>query len=191
MINYFDLLAEWFEFKGLNNHSVPTLIGTKRFEELLAKKKKLIQGWELLLEDLKQTNQFLRVKDMAPVTEQYCYKAILPFKIDPTEGIILHLSPIGNLFGFNYSNYSIEAPLPVKDYNGQSHNYLSYYPFSAEHENIAQQVKNIIIKNFRDFRHFDSLDANLPCYNITIEGNQYKKIDLFQALFGANLHGMI
>ena len=190
MNDYFKMLEQWFETSNR-----PTTYHSKeyweaKYEEIKIKKEKFRDVWNRLLIVLSKLDLFFRVKDMDLVTELYCYRVILPFKTQSEEGIILNISMVENLFGFYYADYSKKAPIPVRSYLGEVHDYLSYYPFSLRQEKIGQKITPII-HELTAFSCFNPLNASLLCEEIFIAGDVYKKIDLFQVFFGKHLYGML
>jgi hypothetical protein len=189
MTNYFDLLSEWFEFDKEFNHQTQRY-WEKKYEEIKFKKELFRPKWNNILSALLSLNTFSRIKDMDAVTEHYCFKAILTFKNQPLEGIVLHISMVGGLFGFGFASHLIHPFISVISYEGRVHHDLSYYPFSLQQEKTAQEVGDLI-KGLIGFTHFDALNASLPCYGISIAGEKYERMDLFQAFFGTHLYGIL
>ncbi|WP_254561812.1 hypothetical protein [Dyadobacter diqingensis] len=179
-------------------------------------KPELVKSWELK-ENLHPTWNYL-IKELetfrwkfGPIRDMFYdsndgFKAILRIKSEMGDselvGIIFHVSLIGNQIGLYYADSSKTevnqnpisparktsmlntSPLTfVKD--------LSYFPLNQLHADCAPDLIAIIVQHFPDFKVFDNIYAECKVDSIQTEGGYYQNIDLFQVIFGTNIHGVI
>jgi hypothetical protein len=162
------------------------------YEQIVGTKEDYRQNWNSFLQSIRESQAAGRIKDMEFSTERHSFKAVVTL-LDHKEALIFCATMLGKFVGLYYAvTDSRQAYLPVVDYRkGGVERHLSYYPFSEEQETLGRLVVQTALDCFPGFRKFDNYYAGVPVANITIGQMQHAKLDLFQALFCTNVHGLI
>ena len=157
---------------------------------LVKEKEEYSESWDSLIAELEDCGRYYLVRDVGLTTLPHCFRVVLPFYKENHEGLMLCISMIGKLIGMYFSDYTKNALIPIY-LNCNTPEVVSYYPFSPRQEDEARFVLDLVNKHFPTFQKFDNTYASVPIQNIILGEQVYRKVDLFQAIFSANVHGMI
>lgn len=188
-LNTEDILAEYCFFPQSNACSQSDKPDLTAYYKLVEEKEAYRENWNCLKQDLKESGRFGRVRDMEFSTEPHAFKVVLPVYDSGHQGIIFCISMMKKYIGIYFSDYQKEALVPIM--NCTTPLQVSYYPFSPQQEEQARVALDIATRHFPDFQKFDNTYAGLPVGKVTIGADTYNEIDLFQAVFSTNVHGMI
>lgn len=168
----------------------------KGFEAIVSETTANYNKWLTLIESLRRHPNIRSVRDM-DVQEGPCYKAVLNIRVnDDIErhvGIIVFLSFLGHYIGYYFSDSNgLSASLKPIQTGSITIRDCSYSPIISEQEEILPEIIDVIKKEFPAFSVFNNEFADYKVPQIQMDSVFFRKnIDLFQAFFGINIHGVI
>jgi len=162
---------------------------TGAYFKLVEEKERYREDWGKLIAELEDCRKYYKIRDCELATLPHCFRVVLPFYKENHEGLMLCISMIGKLIGMYFADYTKNTLVPIY-LNCNTPEVVSYYPFSPRQEDEARFVLDLVNKHFPTFQKFDNTYASVPIQNIILGEQVYRKVDLFQAIFSANV-GMI
>ena len=189
----------------------------KTLEQLIAEfKSKLLTAckqkeesqnrWEELMKVFSDCNWSYKPRDMSFDTP-YTFKVVVHLKAPEVDanirliGTIVNISFIGNKIGYYYSDTDVSlntAPInvakkqrtfPVVELEFEPQ--LSYMPMNDWQRMRREEIEKIVNQFFPEFETFDNTFADYDVGPIQTELGYFLKIDLFQAIFGTHINGVI
>jgi hypothetical protein len=141
------------------------------------------ESWNLLIESLKK-KQSLRIRDMTIFGQRHSFNALITFSYN-SSGLIFSINFPHKLIGFRY------AEITEKVGTKKMEEILSYSKIGSITKSIKQEVEKEIYFYFPSFEIFNNKYADYKVSSIIIDGMDYKEIDLWQAFFSTNDHGVL
>lgn len=192
--SYLNLVKHYFLHTDIPPAEIflPAAHLSQAYHDACGKKAALMPQWNALLDALGEMPELGRIRDMY-YDQPHLFKAVMSFSEDHRQGIILHISMLGELIGFIFCDFNSEAVkgcIQVND-SSISHRHESYYPFSERQEVVKQLILKKVAEFFSTTAEFPWDQAGIKVERVFTWDRQLIRADLFQVLFTHNIHGLI
>lgn len=191
MDSLYEILRKYYSLTNTTPATNSLLKMAKNYESLVVEKESYRGAWQALVAELKSCPAFTRVRDADFATNLHSYRVVLPIAGAAHEGLMLCVSMAGKLQGIYFSNLHSHALVPLCSGRCTTPEQVSYYPFTKRQEELGRLVLAISHTYFPYFQKFDNIYASVPVEKVKVGEEQYDELDLFQAIFSANVHAMI